>query len=326
MDASAELSDAEFDLLGSMIDSFVEDVDSWCNSSIACCDACFDEYSAMWPLAYTTEHGLQYQSVPASLFYASARRVQGTVTTEEFTRLLRYVACPNCSGPLGPNLYAFELPFHPERFEDDLKRLGELARNAPFLLLADEFAQRIKDEIFELGRGTEPALPDGTFFRGRDIESSVASIADFGPPPAAKTKEGRYNHAGRPVLYLADEEATCWEECRRPDGPFSIASFAFTRPVRILDLSEPEEMKGIMAPVLYSNLAAAPSNGQGWDRPEYILTRFVADCARVAKIDAIRYLSTRTGRGTNVALLKGETAMDHVKLTSFKSLVKRSFR
>jgi len=148
--ASTRLSEADYELLDKMIDMIDEDVDSWCNSSIACCDSCFDEYSAMWPLAYTSENGIQYQSLPADMFYISAGRVQGIVTEEAFKRLLPYVACPNCQGSLGPNLFAFELPFHPEDFRDDLKRMADLAKIAPFLLLTDDFAQRIKDEIFEI--------------------------------------------------------------------------------------------------------------------------------------------------------------------------------
>jgi len=312
--ASKELSDPDYDLLSSMIDSMDEDVDSWCTSSIACCDNCFDEYSRKWPLAYTRAHGIRYQNTPARLFYASAGRVQGTVTESEFLRLLPYIACPNCGGSLGPNLFAFELPFDPADFEADLERLAELAKTAPFLVLSDEFARRIRDEITAFCLVTEQALPTGEFFRGRDVDASSAASSDFGAPPASKTKEGRYNHAGSPVLYLADTYETCWEECRRPSDPFSIGILEFTKPVKILDLSEPDEMKGVLAPVMYSNLTAAPSEGGGWDRPEYVLTRFVADCARLAGMDGIRYRSTRTGKGTNTMLLKGEAAMDYIRV------------
>jgi len=87
-------------------------------------------------------------------------------------------------------------------------------------------------------------------------------------------------------------------------------------------LSGPAEMTGVMASVMYSNLAAAPSEGVGWDKPEYGLTRFVADCASLAGIDGIRYLSTRPGSGTNVVLLKNEDAMEYVQVLIVQKLVK----
>lgn len=254
-------------------------------------------------------------------FYDGSRHVRETVTESEFRRLLSYIACPNCDGPIGANLFVFELPFHPEEFELDLKRLADLAAVAPFLVLTDGFAQRIKDEVTHRCSAIEPSLPSDQFFRGRAVDASAASLTDFGPPPASKTKEGRYNHAGRPALYLADSWLTCWQECRRPSEGYSIGSFVFTTPVRILDLSEPQDLAGVMAPVMYSNLAAAPSEGDGWDRPEYVVTRFVADCAKVAGIDGIKYLSTRTGMGTNLVLLYGEKAMNRVRITRFDKLV-----
>ncbi len=300
-----------------MIDAMDQDIDSWCASSIACCDGCFNAYAARWPRAYISANGIQYQAMPADMFYDSARRIQGTVTKSEFLRLLPYVACPNCGGPLGPNLFAFELPFDRKEFQCDLERLAKLADNTPFLLLTDEFASRIKGEIMHLGSVAKSTLPTGLFFRGRNVDASTASRADFEPPPAWSTEERRYNHAGRPTLYLADSHETCWEECRRPRGAFSIATVIFSKPVRLLDLSEPEEMAGVLAPVMYSNLAAAPRERSGWDKPEYVLTRFVADCARFAGMDGIRYCSTRTGSGINVVLFKSDNAMEYVQVVGF---------
>jgi len=323
--AEHELSSDDFERLELMIAAIESDIEKWFSSSIACCDVCIDEYRAKWPLAYTSDSGLQYQSLDPGAFYDGSKHTPEAVTESEFNRLLPYIECPNCGGPLGPNLFAFELPFHFEEFEHDLKRLADLASIAPFLVLTDEFAQRIKHEIFRLCSLTQPELLAGEFFRGRGVDARSASLAQFGAPPASKTREGRYNHAGRPALYLADSLLACWEECRRPTG-YSVATFVFTTPLRILNLSEPEDLKGVLAPVMYSNLAAAPSDGDGWDRPEYVLTRFVSDCARVAGEDGIKYLSTRTGGGANLVLLKGHEAMSHVRVLKIEQLAKPKSR
>ena len=72
----------------------------------------------------------------------------------------------------------------------------------------------------------------------------------------------------RPVFYLADAPATCWVECRRPPGPFSIARFAIKSPLRILDLCEPDELDKGLAAMLFSSLMSAPSENKGWDQPQ----------------------------------------------------------
>jgi hypothetical protein len=311
-------SQKEEELLWGLEEALAADIDSWYGSSLACCDACFDEYVAKWPLAYTKKDGLQYTAIPADAFYSGSRRVQSVVTKQQFEKLLPHIACPNCGRPLGPNLFSFELPFDPRDFEEDLVALGALAKNTPFLVLTNRFAQQIRAEIFRLSSDVKSIHPEGQFFRGRVIGLSAAHRKDFGPPPPSETKEGRYNHAGRPALYLANNQTTCWEECRRPHRDFSVASFEFKRPIKILDLSEPEEMTEVIAALMYSNLTAAPSDGNGWNRPEYVLTRFVGDCARMAGVDAIRYLSTRIGSGVNLVFLDGANCSKFLRLLRFE--------
>jgi RES domain-containing protein len=317
------LSQEEEELLWGLEEALSADIDSWYTSSLACCDACFDEYVAKWPLAYTKEDGLQYTQTPADAFYSGSRRVQSLVTEKQFEKLLPYIECPNCGGPLGPNLFSVELPFDPEVFEEDLRSLGALAKTAPFLLLTNKFARQIRSEIENLCSEINPDRPEGEFYRGRVLQLRTAHRRDFGPPPATDTKEGRYNHAGRPALYLANNRTTCWEECRRPQTDFFVASFGFRRPIKILDLSAPEEMTKVMAALMYSNLTSAPSDRNGWDRPEYVLTRFVGDCARMAGVDAIQYLSTRVGSGTNLALLDGTRYSKFLRLLRFENYVQR---
>ncbi|MQW72042.1 RES domain-containing protein [Sinorhizobium medicae] len=55
-----------------------------------------------------------------------------------------------------------------------------------------------------------------------------------------------------------------------------------------------------------SVLVAAPRIDRGWLRPEYVFSRFVADCAKSAGFEAIRYASTKSGDGENYVLLSPE--------------------
>jgi hypothetical protein len=51
-------------------------------------------------------------------------------------------------------------------------------------------------------------------------------------------------------------------------------------------------------------LCAAPRQGEGWNKPEYVFSRFVADCALHAGFHAIRYGSTKDPHGENLVLLQ----------------------
>jgi hypothetical protein len=62
----------------------------------------------------------------------------------------------------------------------------------------------------------------------------------------------------------------------------------------------------VLAAMLFSSLMSAAADNDGWDRPEYTITRFVADCARFDAVDAIQYPSTRFGQGRNLVVLDSE--------------------
>mgnify|MGYP000247562826 CR=1 FL=1 len=52
-----------------------------------------------------------------------------------------------------------------------------------------------------------------------------------------------------------------------------------------------------------SALLIAPRTGEGWVKRQYLFSRFVADCARSAGFDAIRYGSTKDRNGVNYVIL-----------------------
>lgn len=60
----------------------------------------------------------------------------------------------------------------------------------------------------------------------------------------------------------------------------------------------------MLASIIYSSLLSAPQDNIGWKRPEYILSRFVGDCALAAGFDAIKYPSTRSSLGYNLVISK----------------------
>ncbi|MDX0060112.1 RES domain-containing protein [Sinorhizobium meliloti] len=86
----------------------------------------------------------------------------------------------------------------------------------------------------------------------------------------------------------------------------SVAELALDGEYKILDLVELDDGSDARIPILAmanSVLVAAPRIDRGWLRPEYVFSRFVADCAKSAGFEAIRYASTKSGDGENYVLL-----------------------
>lgn len=317
--AADVLSLEECERLDLLIEFIETDVEAWVNSSIACCDLCYDDFVSKWPLAYHRKAKLQINSIDCETFYSGSRHVQDEFEEPEFLRLWAFVACPRCGERMGSNIFPFEFPFSEARFfEEAFLELGELAHNTPFLVLTSSVARDIFEEVKKTCSKLSAGTPYSQLYRGRCIENPT--FDDFNAPPASVVREGRYNHAGRPVLYLASDEKTCWEECGRPRSGFSILEFSAQAPLLLLNFSDFDELSNLLSALIYSSLMSSPTDSDGWNRPQYVLTRFVADCARASGIDGIVYPSCRNSNGDNVVLLdasKWPSALKPVRVTKF---------
>jgi hypothetical protein len=82
-------------------------------------------------------------------------------------------------------------------------------------------------------------------------------------------------------------------------------------PCKVLELTISDDVDGdddeVIQCLARSALCAAPRKSEGWDRPEYVFTRFVADCARHAGFGAIKYGSVQRSDGVNVVVLEPPT-------------------
>lgn len=315
------LSPKESERLDVLIEALESDVEAWKNSSIACCDLCYDDFVSKWPLAYHREAKLQINSIDPRAFYDGSKHVREEFEEPDFLRLWEFVACPRCGEPMGSNIFPFEFPFSEAAFfEEVFRELGELAHNTPFLLLTSSVARDIFEEVKNTCSKLSAGTPYKRLYRGRSIASPT--FDDFNAPPASEVREGRYNHAGKPVLYLASDERTCWEECHRPRNRFFVLEFSVQSPLVLLNFVDFDELSNLLSALIYSSLMSSPTSSDGWNRPEYVLTRFVADCARAAGIDGIIYPSCRDSSGDNIVLLepsKWRSALEPVRITEFSS-------
>jgi hypothetical protein len=203
-----------------------------------------------------------------------------------------------------------------------------LAIASPFLLLRHKFCREVLEAIRMLSAAMPASLHSETLFRGRVCRGG--QLADdpelFGTPPVSKVGEGRYNHAGHPVLYAASSVGTCYAELGEVD--VKIMEFRLHRPLRLLDLTSALEDNGgdpLLNALAFSSLASEPRREDGWYQPQYVFSRFVADCAKASGFDAIRYPSTReSSDGVNIAVLSPNVRIEDpcvAELIGFYSVI-----
>ncbi len=130
-------------------------------------------------------------------------------------------------------------------------------------------------------------------------------------PQVGLSSGGRFHHQGQSVLYLAEnEELAMIETLENPDIPSLIWIQEYSQKLeltQILDLrhewtglgsSENEVIQALLASrFIFEKVIDRSSK---W-RPQYLLTTFIADCARQAGFKGIIYSSSRTS-GSNLIL------------------------
>jgi RES domain-containing protein len=278
-------------------EAFFDQLESWFSADIACCDACHDEFTALWPHAYSANGAaFQRSSIDLNSFY-SGSKLQELFTKEEFNEFVKDLRCPRCGGQLGANIWPYELPFDVDPlFEEFIGEIAILAELTPFLILSHKFAQEVLHTIRNVGSSLKPTIIQGNMYRARIIKFPIAEVlAEFDIPPRNLVTEGRYNHAGNPVLYLASDLQTSFEEMRRT--PCIVAELNFDTSLKVLDLVSPRdshpEFADALSALTYSALMSAKQSDTGWHKPAYVFSRFIADCVRHSGIQGIKYPSTR---------------------------------
>lgn len=294
-------------------DILSDEVDSWFASSICCCDFCYDEFKSNWPEVAFRKREFQTQSMGKS-FLVEGSRLPEIYSEAEISTLKRLVRCPRCGSDGACNLWIYEHRFsNSEELEQDIDELLTLGQRTPFLLLEHPFAQRVLAAIRAMVPVSGHLPPGTTFFRARAkddvlrLGQSPDALPTYGAPPAHAVGEGRFNHAGSPMLYLASSAEVAAAEVAKPGTRCLIGELQLTLPQRVLDLVEIDEECEhfeLLEALVSSALLSAPNTGMGWLKREYVFSRFVADCARAAGFDAIRYGSNKREEGTNCVLLE----------------------
>jgi hypothetical protein len=189
--------------------------------------------------------------------------------------------------------------------EEALEEFAAHLARFPYLGLSHPVGRRIVAAVHHAPRSRLAAanwhrarLPNGPERHGPEA---------LGPPPATWS-EGRFNHFGQTVFYLASTEQGACAETLPPGAKRAIIwvqRFRVRRFDGLLDLAgatnegvpTPRVRRGVGAELLTAGLNAVaeklrPDPRSPW-KPEYFVPRFVADVARAAGFRGILYCSTR---------------------------------
>lgn len=301
-------------------DVISDEVDSCYASSICCCDSCYDDFRYRWPGVAFRNMDFQTNSVEV-LWFIKNSRIADLYSPAELSTLQHFVKCPRCNEFIWANIWIYEHRFsNSEALELEIEELNQLGDRTPFLLLEHPLATKVLEQVRALVSTCKPVTLPPSLFRAR-TSSSIAhhkqspnDITSYGHAPAGLVSEGRFNHAGSPMLYLASSAKTAALEISAPDEVTCVAEIEFNlRDLLILDLvdlDEDDSSVEIFSAVANSALLSAPRTGTGWLRKQYVFSRFFADCAKSAGFDVIRYGSTKDLEGSNYVLLEPKGSIE----------------
>lgn len=315
------------ELYDAMMELFYRDLDSWFNAGTFYCDSCVDDFIEQWPGIYNRDLDFQRNFIPLDLFY-SGGRIQDFFTKEEFFDLLKDIECPNCGDSLSGHIWPYDLNFDvPDDFDSNVHEIADLADKTPFLLMLHPFSQEIYNEIEGISKSTKPFLLSNPLYRARVYDNEhYYNKEDFLAAPKKYIVEGRYNHAGKQALYLAEDDLTCYLEMRKPHMGIMLAKLEIQDPVKVLDLmAEDLEDNHLVQAMQLSSLMSSPVEGEGWYKPHYVFTRFIADAALSVGFDAIRYPSVRSNTGNNIVILNYEKLKGKVNILDFNYVTEEEF-
>lgn len=187
----------------------------------------------------------------------------------------------------------------------------------PSLAVSHSLGRKILKEITEMKVDSDSIKNDeNSWFRARGVDQSrVFDSNDLYAPPLGKSSGGRFHHPGQSVLYLADsKDLAMTEALENPSIPSIIwvQEYKLSREIdNLLDLRYDWDNYGqlsnlTMAALLASGciFEAVEDRNNKW-KPQYFITTFIADCARLAGYKGILYSSSR-GNGYNVVIFNNQ--------------------
>lgn len=238
----------------------------------------------------------------------------------------QHLYCPNCGrenferyDTAGTeDSYTLKAEQHYERalkkFGNKIEKFKEHIEAYPSLSLHDSLGKRLFKEIIE-EKAETITIGVEKWYRARKVEQEkVFKSEDLHAPPIGVSGGGRFHHPGQSVLYLAAEKDLAISECLsnyREPSLIWMQDYSMVNPVdNILDLrydwdNFAQLSNDTLAALLASGSIFRREEGSGHWKPHYLLTRFLADCARLAGYNGILYSSAKDS-GFNLVVFKND--------------------
>lgn len=188
----------------------------------------------------------------------------------------------------------------------------------PYLGLKHPIGKKILKQITDFPFVT---IRDAVWYRARTPRGgSSMDVTELQPPDPTRVAipEGRYNHFGQRVFYLAESsEAAALETLEGQAGIAWTLGFRIKHIELILDLEPeagfPNTGLGLLAFGLTygGHLDRDVQRDQGW-KPEYFIPRFIADCARMSGLKGIKFKGTRTWQSNLVLFSWNDSSVEEI--------------
>lgn len=185
------------------------------------------------------------------------------------------------------------------KWQPKIEEFGEYLGKYPYLGAKHSMGKRIIRSIAEL---PTCSIDDQLWWRGRRPDGARQLIVPdmLAPPLKLATAEGRFNHYGQVVLYLAATNFGALAEVldrRSGDSVAWLQQFKVKSLHPILDLTGPKwwqsDKRTLLALGLEFNMRVlAPDLESPW-KPEYFVPRFIADVAREFGLRGIKFQGPR---------------------------------
>ncbi|MFH0984133.1 MAG: RES family NAD+ phosphorylase [Candidatus Omnitrophota bacterium] len=184
-----------------------------------------------------------------------------------------------------------------------IKDFGEFLEKYPYLGCAHKMGRKIYNALRQFPK---VGISNEIWWRARKPEGAKKFLTKDMLPPKQPEAEGRFNHYGQRVFYLAEsKDAALIETLEKGENIAWIQRFVITEIDNILNLtmlaSRQDELEGLPWFINVKLRSLVPGSRAIW-RPEYFIPRFIADCARSMGFNGILFDSPRH-KGKNLVLL-----------------------
>lgn len=182
-----------------------------------------------------------------------------------------------------------------QNYDWKIDEFGDFLETYPYLGLNHEIGEKLHSTISNFPKTD---IKEEIWWRARKpMDGKRLSIEDMYPPRFPEA-EGRFNHYGQSVFYLASTaEAAMIEILHKDECLAWVQQFCIKEVSNLLDLSNhipAEEDVPILALGLINVKLSSmvPGKESPW-KPEYFIPRFIADCAKHQGFNGIIFNSPK---------------------------------